>query len=252
MSSPIDPLLAASQPAAHRPKRGEAKGFTLIEITIAVAILGTMLFVGYSALSNISWGKKTLDDDRELRLVAQSVVTRLARELQLSFGQIPLLPPEDNLQKPYPARVVFIGTPGTGESEAPADSITFMALEGGQYLPDGGRHSGVVQVTYRLVADPNDPRGKGAPLNLVRQETPHIRPPQKAYSKTMTFPITNAATALQFRFYDDNTGTWVDSWGKDGREGLPRLVQVALTLNSPGGKTERFMMIVAIRSAAKQ
>lgn len=228
------------------------RGFTLIEITIAVAILGTMLLVGYSALSNISWGKKTLDDERELRGIAQSVTTRLTRELQLSFGQIPLLPPRESLDKPYPAKVVFLATPGTLPNDRASDSITFMALEGGQYLPDGGRHSGVVQITYRLMADPNDPRGEGAPLNLVREETPHIRPPQKAYAKTMIFPITNAVTSMQFRFFDENTATWVDSWGKDGREGLPRLVHFRLTLQSPAGKTEEVTTVVAIRSAAQR
>jgi type II secretion system protein J len=227
------------------------RGFTLIEITIAVAILGTMLFVGYSALSNISWGKKAVDDKRELRLVAQSVISRLTRELQLSFGQIPLLPPRDNLEKPYPAKVVFIGVPGEiGEGMA-ADTMTFMALEGGQYLPDGGRHSGVVQITYRLQPEPNAPPGKDAPIYLVREETPHIRPPQKAYTKTMTFPVTNAITSLQFRYYDDTSATWVDSWGTDSREGLPRLVRISLTLRSPAGEVAGLTTVVAIRSALR-
>jgi prepilin-type N-terminal cleavage/methylation domain-containing protein len=227
------------------------RGFTLIEITIAVAILGTMLFVGYSALSNISWGKKAVDDKRELRLVAQTVVGRLTRELQLSFGQIPLLPPKDNLDKPYPAKVVFVGTPGESTAGVSSDSMTFMALEGGQYLPDGGRHSGVVQITYRVQPDPAAPEGKAPLLYLVREETPHIRPPQKAYSKTMTFPVTNAITSLQFRYYDDVNATWVDSWGKDSREGLPRLVKIALSLRSPEGAEEDMTTIVAIRSATR-
>jgi len=227
-------------------------GFTLIEITIAVAILGTMLFVGYSALSNISWGKKTIDDRRELRLTAASVLSRLTRELQLSFGQLPLLPPRDNLAKPYPSTVVLIGEPGTLENGAPGDSLTFLALEGGQYLPDGGRHSGVVQITYRVEPDPQDKGGGKEELFLVREETPLIAPPKRAYGQTMTFPITDAVTALEFRYYDGEKDEWVDSWGIEGREGLPKLIRFSLTLRSPLGDSQTFSTIVAIRSAAKQ
>ena len=35
-----------------------------------------------------------------------------------------------------------------------------MALEGGQYLPDGGTHSGVVQITYRVDKDPEARSGE--------------------------------------------------------------------------------------------
>jgi hypothetical protein len=67
----------------------------------------------------------------------------------------------------------------------------------------------------------------------------------------MTFPVTNAITSLQFRYYDDVNATWVDSWGKDSREGLPRLVKIALSLRSPEGAEEDMTTIVAIRSATR-
>jgi type II secretion system protein J len=231
------------------PPRARPNGFTLIEITIAVTILGVLLFAGYSALSNISWGKKIVDDKRELRLIAAGVIHRLTRELQLGFGQIPLLPPRDNLDKPYPPKIVFLAESSTLDTGAPGDSITFMTLEGGQYLPDGGRHSGVVQVTYRLDREEGVSSG---PYHLVREETPHIRPPKKAYSKTMIFPITNAMTSLDFSFYDDVNSTWVETWGTEGTDGLPRLVKIRFTVRSALGDERAFGTIVAIRSAARE
>jgi phosphoglycolate phosphatase-like HAD superfamily hydrolase len=49
----------------------------------------------------------------------------------------------------------------------------------------------------------------------------------------------------------DVNATWVDSWGKDSREGLPRLVKIALALRSPEGAEEDMTTIVAIRSATR-
>jgi len=229
--------------------RERQHGFTLVEITVAVAILGVLLFAGYSALSNISWGKKIVDDKRELRLIAAGVIHRLTRELQLGFGQIPLLPPRDQLDKPYPPKIVFVAESKTLDTGAAGDSITFMTLEGGQYLPDGGRHSGVVQVTYRLDREEGVSSG---PYHLVREETPHTRPPKKAYSKTMTFPVTNALTSLDFSFYDESNNAWVETWGKEGTEGLPRLVKIRFTVRSPLGDERAFGTIVSIRSAARE
>lgn len=232
-----------------RPTPYRHAGFTLIEIAVAITILGVMMFAGYGALSNIARGKQLIDDKQEIRLLAAGIAHRLTRELQLSFGQIPLLPPREQLDKPYPPKIVFIAEPNQLDSGVPGDTITFLALEGGQYLPDGGRHSGVVQVTYRLGREDGATTG---PYSLIRDETPHTRPAKRAYAKTMTFPITNSLTSLDFSFFDGARGEWVESWGKDGREGLPELVKVCFTVRSPRGEEREFGTIVAIRSATRQ
>jgi hypothetical protein len=121
-------------------------------------------------------------------------------------------------------------------------------MEGGQYLPDGGAHSGIVQISYRVEKDPDQQNGPNSTYYLIRQETPYIRPFDKAYQKTMIFPITRDLVSLEFRYLDKEDGGWSNDWGKDTRINLPRLIHFSLQLRSPRGTIETFATTVPMRS----
>lgn len=232
--------------------RSPPRGFTLLEIVLALTILGIMMTVAYSALGSITTSKRALDDNRDIRAIANSVLIRLRRELQLAFNQLPLLPPRDDLEKRYPARINLIGEKGSLANGNPGDRITFMALEGGQYVPDGGTHSGVVQVTYRAADNPNA-TGAGADGVLVREEVPYQRPFEKAWDKAMVFPVTERLVSLEFAYYDEDDETWLDSWGGEGgKDGLPQMVRFTLALRAPSGKVQTYSTIVALRAGGSE
>lgn len=226
-------------------------GFTLIELVIALGIFGVVMSIAYLSLTSITAAKKAIDETRDSGAVANAVLSRMTRELQLAFAGLPLMPPPDQLGQPFPAKINLIGEEDTLSNGLPGDRITFLAMEGGQYLPDGGSHSGIVQITYRVERDPDQPQSREATYYLIRQETPYIRPFEKAYEKTMIFPITKDLVALQFRYMNpEEENQWSSTWGKDARVNLPRIVHFTLQIRSPQGTIETYSTSVPLRSKA--
>lgn len=226
------------------------RGFTLVEVVIAVATLAVILGVAYSALSQIVRTKRALDDQRDVSVVANAVLERVVRELQMTTSGLPLLPPPDG--------AAASGTSGSllGEAKDVGDGfshdrITFLAQEAGQYLPDGGTHTGIVQITYHVETDKEASRGSDEPVySLIRDEIPYIQSAginnpaawtqarKKAYEKAMVFPISNRIVSFKLRYYDDQQQEWVNEWGKSGaaRNNPPRIVLISLAVRSPLGR----------------
>ncbi|RIL05131.1 MAG: hypothetical protein DCC75_11975 [Proteobacteria bacterium] len=220
-------------------------GFTLMELMIAISILSLVLSVAYSSLRQITRGKQLLDDSRDAHLIANSVLVRMTRELQLLVRDpgSNLLPPASNLNS---ARYgVLEGIRGNINSDA-ADSITFLAVEGGQYLPDGGAHSGIVQISYRVAEDPEQ-EGDPTPRYLfIRDEVPYIRPPDQAYKKIMTFPITNRLVSLEFSYFDPEKEQWIEEWQAAASNKAPSMIRFSLSVESPRGRIDQFSTVVPV------
>lgn len=231
---------------ARRSSIGDA-GFTMVEIVLALTLLVMIVGVAYSALSQIMRGKKLLDDSRDISLLASSVLTRMSRELQLAYAGAPLLQDEEANEEQLSSRTFLLGTPERLK-EGRGDSVTFVALEGGQYLPDGGTHSGLVQITYRVEEPPERSETEPATYYLVRDEIPYIRPIKDAMKKRMTFPVTQELVNLKIQYYDPDEEEWVDKWGTRTRVRLPIMARITLRLRSPRGKVQTYATAVALRS----
>lgn len=226
-------------------------GFTLIELIVALSLLAVVTTIAYGALSGILHTKQILDDSRDTRAVAHAILLRLSRELQLADPKSVLLPPKDNPKSPYPARVTLVGEPKEIGNNRNGDTLTFLALEGGQYMPDGGAHSGVVQITYRVEKDPDsNESGENETFYLVREETPLLRPAENAYKKSMVFPLTKNLVSLQFKYYDRDNEEWLSFWGKNDRVGLPAMVQFTFQLRSSRGQVKTLSSTVPLKATA--
>jgi prepilin-type N-terminal cleavage/methylation domain-containing protein len=226
--------------------RHSHSGFTLIEIVIAISLLAAIIVILYGALSGIIASKKLLDDRRDGTAIASAILTRMTRELQLAYPQHALMPPQNDPDKRYPARVSFLGERKELGDHHFGDSITFLALEGGQYLPDGGTHSGLVQISYRVEKNPDEPEKKGT-YYLVRQETPYTRPFDRAYKKTMIFPVTTSLVSLKFKYFSNDTQEWTPNWD-ESKTMLPSVVEFTVVIMTPAGHEESFTTSVALRS----
>jgi prepilin-type N-terminal cleavage/methylation domain-containing protein len=231
--------------------RRKQNGFTLIELVISITLLVIIMSICYSSLSGIIRAKSTLDDGRDASALANAVLTRMTRELQLATSGLPLLAPANAPKKGYSSTICMIGDEKKvgGNSN---DQITFLAQEGGQYLPDGGTHAGIVQITYRVEQDPDARAGsrRDQSYYLVREEVPYyVRPLEKAYKKAMIFPITKSLVELQFRYFSDDSQSWVKSWGKDPNIRLPKMVEFTIGIKSPQGVVRRYTTTVPLRTA---
>ena len=230
-------------------KKSNSTGFTAIEVVMAIAILVLVMSVSYGSLRQIIHSKNALDETRALRKTADVVLTRLVRELQLSYnGKGGLLPPKDDLKNVPSDRIKLRGEPKELEG-VPSDQITFLAQEGGQYLPDGGRHSGLVQISYRLEEDPES-TDRSARI-LVREEIPYTRPFDRAYGFTMTFPVSRDVSALGLRYYSTAEEKWFNSWGIENRVNLPQIIEISIGIRSPQGKEQTLTTAVPLGARAE-
>lgn len=221
-------------------------GFTLLELLMAVSILVIMMSVAYGALMQLMRAKTALDDSRQAGFLANAVLNRLTRELQLAYGDAPLLDPND--APASGATLYFSGESQQIASDRRGDRLTFIAQEGGQYLPDGGSHSGLVQITYRVEKNPEEKRDTKAPYYLIREEVPYMRPAKKAFEKILFFPVSESIESLQFSYYDGKQEDWSDSWGNPPRpDRLPTLVRLTLKTRSARGVVSTFTTLIPIK-----
>ena len=240
-----------------KPDRIE-RGFTLIEVILAVSILAFVVSISYSSINQIIAGKQLVEDRSELQRVANGIMLRLTRELQRSQTQ-------NKRQFPIGAGAAAPTGPASagpnrvmeGVEEQidgrAADSIEFLAADSGQYLPDASSNTGDVRIAYRVEKTPAEELkeqrlggyGDEGPelFYLVRDEVPVQTPYASAIEKRMTFPIAKNVLSLKFRYYDKQKEEWVNKWNGTGR---PKIISIALQLRSKRGKVESYVTQVFI------
>lgn len=233
----------------NRIRRHSSGGFTLVEIIFVIVIVALMMTTSYSTLSGIIKTKHALDDRRDVKAVVNSILGRLTRELQLSQANATLIhKPND---QPYLGRIWMKGETSQLSNGQPGDSITFVALEGGQYVPDGETHTGLVQITYRI-AEMDEPAPNGEKLfQLIREEIPYRKGTKDVWDKAMIFPVAENVVSLKFRYLQTKTGDWrwSEKWGDDQvRFELPDLIEFSVVLRSPRGTMSRFTSSIALAS----
>jgi hypothetical protein len=228
-------------------------GLTLVEVIFALAILAFMVSVNYKILIGVIASRQLIDDRREGMYIANSVLTRLTHEIQLAVKQ-PLLPPCGSAAS---GGAVSQGGPGSptgqpslfGESGIGGTTLTFQAKDAGQHIPDGGTHAGLVQITYRVVEDPEQKTRQGTGLLLVRDEIPNTRPLADACKRALHFPITSNLVSLRFRFFDAKTNEWTDAWTAAQGNRLPKIIEFTVALRTPSGKVNTYTSASHIGSA---
>ena len=226
-----------------RPNNHQQSGFTLVEVAIAVGILAVMGVINYNMIMNLVESKVEIDDQRQSVFVANSVLGRLTRELQLAGKEAKLLPPCDNPTGP-PQNAVLLGQNGGQGSEGP--SITFSAKDAGQHIHNGSSHSGIVQITYRVAPDPEKKGDKDAGLMLIREEIPNRQPFDLACKDAIRFPITTQLVNLEIKFYDKASNEWLSEWNSQKGANLPTIVQFTLWLKSDRGRITSYTSAVKL------
>jgi len=176
------------------------KGFTLIEVLVALVVTSLLLLGVYGVFSSVSGARQRVAADGATYHQARVIFDRIGRELRGAY------------QTERNARTRFAG--GLDRQGRP-----FLELSTTSATPQGGP-GGIVLVRYELR---NAAEAPGL-LELVRMERPlfsdDFRPGQE-------LRLAGGLLYLRLRFFSD--GIWRTSW--DATEGLPQLVE--LTLGEP-------------------
>jgi len=227
------------------------RGFTLLEILVATAILGIVLMTVYGVLARALYAKDHSEERADLYAAGREAVLKIADELE---GALP----------PTAGRGIgFIGA--SGNDRVPTDAVQFAMVIRRNFGVSQNR-GGRALVSYSL-----DPVKDGANLFALRRQEelltepaptdpgsdPGADPSAAAADAGPTPPAAIAAhivdqvAGLRFRYLDPASGQWVDSWDTTAEPppnqpaiGLPGAVEVTLFLSDKSGGIHDFGTIV--------
>ncbi len=199
-----------------------ARGFTLLEVMIAVAITAVIGAMAASVYQQIDRAATAARDQGERYAGARLALTRLSRELSMAFIS------EHYDHSRFRERpTLFRGK---------EDDVLFTTMAH-QRLARDAKESDQSVVEYLLDADPDFP-GERA---LFRREKVRIdEEPDRGGTRAV---LCQHVVAFSAEYWDWQKQEWVREWNAKAleRQGfLPTRVRLSLRLRMPDGKEQRF------------
>ena len=185
-----------------RAKHDQRIGFTLLEITLAVAILGMMALAIFRF---VTANLVAVRLSSELRAVDASY-SALERVLTQQFQELP------------PGQGMLLGEPFKFEGR-PRDELTWICEAGPGLFTRYA--SGEYSVTLRL--RPME-KSNAMELGVFRESEDDETPVEE---NKIWVPLLTNLTSMEIRYFDPRLNSWVDRWTDRGT--LPHLVRLTIT-----------------------
>lgn len=179
------------------------KGFTLVEVLVAVVITSMVLLAVYGVFASVSGARQRLETDGEAYHRARVLFDRLGREVRSAYV------------KPAGSNTLFKG--GRTQDGNPYLTLTTTAV-----TPQSDA-KGIAVVYYELTEDPEVETGHKV---LMRHETNPLEP---AAENQPGYRLAPGIDAMSLRFY--NGIDWQDEWDSSD-QGLPQLVEIAMQIRA--------------------
>ncbi len=210
-----------------------ARGFTLLEILIAVAVFAIFSAMAYGGLMRLLDNRERIDAERSFWREAALGFTRLEQDFALARKR----PIRDNDGTEKPA---FTGQP----TDTRAVGEPSVELTRGGILVPNGFTADLQRVAYRLVDG-----------NLMRMTWPVLD--RAPLTKPVMTPLLHNVEEFQVRFFMSGnavgaasgaaSGAWIDRWPPPAQQGsnftpLPRAVEVTVALKGRG-KYKRVFLV---------
>ncbi len=195
------------------------RGFTLLELLVAIGIFALISGIAYGSLTRLMNDRVRLESEHEFWRTLSLAFTRIEDDLSHSRERSV----RDVIGFTQPA---FRGQP-TDIRAIAAPSMEFT--RGGVISFSSGARSDLQRVAYRLV-DGTLKRLTWPVLDLGLQTAP------------IETPLLSNVEEFRVRFYAP-AGAWLDLWPADGiNEILPRGVELKVTLKGRGEFTRLFLV----------
>jgi general secretion pathway protein J len=200
-----------------------ARGFTLVEVLIAMGITASMAVMTIGSLRSIDRASEAARLQDERYAGARVALARLGRELSMAF-----------LSKNYDTKryrdplTLFVGR---------EDELLFTTMAHTRLYRDA-KESDQSVVAYTLESDP-DHSGERA---LFRREKPRLDDEPDRGGRTDL--VADHVTSLRFEYWDTKRRDWVREWttkSPEHAEELPPRVRIALEMTLADGRTEKFV-----------
>ena len=218
------------------PRRGLRCGFTLIEIMLAVAILGVIMVMLASSFHAVAAGKTHAEGRLMSNRQARALLAQLSNELHGAV-QTPLIA----------SHVMLVGQ-GRMQNGAPLDNLTISTI-------DSGHHRSISSfgaeelITYS--GQPN-PQHRGWYM-LMRQQRSALLSATAGIALAPAVILAANVLAFHVRYFNGNI--WIESWNSNslppGTQ-LPQAMSIDLVMAGPGGAPVRLSTQVTLPMAFMQ
>jgi len=230
-------------------RRGRERGFTLIEIVIALSIVGALLVIMFGGLRVGLGAWRRGEDQAELlereRNVDQMVDHAVTGSYLYNPGTSPAVTSRPTMTPPATPPP---GTtpPATGPAGASSATQAGILFEG---APD--------RLAFVTVAPPVPPSMPIAftavTISLEQSPTPGLAIRQKALPNAEPFEavppifVDPTVTALRFRYLREVGGDWEERWDATKEKALPLAVEVMITTQYGARRIEHPPLVIPIR-----
>lgn len=212
------------------------RGFTLLEIILAVTVLalvGTMIYGGFS---QTALNKARVEEDVDRSRIIHMTLERMARELSMAFVSTHVNPSLD-------LRVVQ--TAFIGRDNGKDDRIDFTSFSH-RRLYRNARESDQNEISYFVTEHPDDPDV----TVLARREQNRIDDDPRRGGKSQI--LVEDVEEFNLEYFDPMLSDWVQTWNTQDvlaqPNRLPTQVRIRLTVKDPRhrGATQVFGTRVSI------
>lgn len=193
-----------------------SRGFTLLEVTIAIAITAMIGVLIAAAFSSSITAKETVEAEAEHYSMVRSSLSRMAREIGSAFvsDRYDALRFRDQNDRP----TNFIGE---------KNKLLFTSLAH-QRLYTDAKESDQAVIEYEVKSS-TDPKAKGR-NDLMRREAP-LYHEEKMERGGTTDVLFEGAKRIEFAYWDPDKKEWDDEWDTrrvERKDILPTRVRITL------------------------
>lgn len=209
--------------------KNNQRGFTLMEVALAVAILGVMATLTWGSIARTFDAYETVTGIDARYHNVRVAMNRMSRELSMAFLTSKL--------RSAGSKETMWETIFKAEPSSPFAKINFTAF-GHQIMRADSKESDQSEIGYYGEAD-EDNRGV---MNLMRREDPRIdREPEEG---GRPYVLAEDVKEFKLRFFDPKAEDWTDTWDTEDSEfqgRLPTLVEITMVIEDENGKELKFV-----------
>ena len=205
-----------------------SRGFTLIEVLLAVFIGAIVLTVLYASFFQIINAKDSAEDKLELYHEARVIISKMTEDLLMAYPRGMIYPVQGASASSF-----FVGKTEGEQGERSWVDFTSLSHMGGINSGDSDQ----AEITYYLKPVP-----QSALFFLMRRENPRIG----SDSSAIEYPISERVVGFTLTYMRADGDEFINVWDSAQTSSLPKAVDIRLTLRSIRGEDLEFSSIVLI------